>query len=518
MTTTDPTATTARPARSPWIGRQDVLPAAVMIVCGLASAGVYLSFTIRMSLTEYFPGPGYSIDFKDMLGADWVANTRYLYGCFAVLFGLWFGALWAAARLPVRLTLGICFGGLALFAGILASVYPFMAVDFFHNLGDGRLLWRYGINPMVNGPGSHFPIGISFGDNPSAYGPLWYLLLAPPVKLGGDNYLRSLILLKLWMAVFLVIATVLTWQIAKRLSPGREGLACVLLAWNPYVVHRVLANGHNDVLMMCFTLLAVWMALERRWTWVAPALACAVLVKYTILLATPAFLVAALRLPPGERRRALLRLFDGWLIGAGLILLAFLPFWVGLDTFDSIRWQAGLYITSTPMLVGYFLERWADIQHVDAEPLATRVMTLLFLGFTLALYLRQRRGPVALIATCVLVMLGYILIATNWFRPWYFLWAVLLTPLLPGRWWIIITVAISVGGLTPDVIEQYRNNMAWLRTDYFWLLAAPVLTAFLPPAIAVLAGYIATLRREMDAAEPPDHTPDTDPTTAPAPA
>jgi hypothetical protein len=518
MTTTDPTTQATMPIRTARLRRAHLLPAAVMAGCGLASAGIYLSFTLRMSLTEYFPGPGYSIDFKDMLGPDWEANTRYLYGSFAMLFGLWFGALWAAARLPVRLALGLCFGGLVLFAGILASVYPFMAVDFFHNLGDGRLLWRYGLNPLVNGPGPYFPIGISFGDNPSAYGPFWYLLLAPPVKLGGDDYLRSLILLKLWMGVFLVIATLLTWQIARRLAPGREGLACVLLAWNPYVVHRVLANGHNDVVMMCFTLLAVWMALERRWTWVAPALACAVLVKYTILLATPAFLFAALRLPAGERRRALLRLFDGSLIGAGLILLAFLPFWAGTDTFDSIRWQAGLYITSTPMLVAYFLERWGDFQRVDAEPLATRVLTVLFLCFALVLFLRQRRGPVSLIATCVLVMLGYLLLAVNWFRPWYFLWAVMLTPLLPGRWWIVITVAISMGGLTPDVIEQYRGNMTWLHRDYFWLLGAPVLTAFIPPAVAVVAGYVATLRREMDADQPPDPSPEPEPGIAPAPA
>jgi hypothetical protein len=250
---------------------------------------------------------------------------------------------------------------------------------------------------------------------------------------------------------------------------------------------------------------------------VPPALACAVLVKYTILLATPAFLFAALRLPAGERKRALLRLFDGSLIGAGLILLAFLPFWAGTDTFDSIRWQAGLYITSTPMLVAYFLERWADFQRADAEPLATRVMTVLFLGVAALLFLRQRRGPTALIATCALVMLAYILLAINWFRPWYFLWVVMLTPLLPGRWWIAITIAASMGAMTPDVIEQYRNNIAWLRHDYFWLLAAPVLTAFLPPAVAVVAGYLATLRREMDAPLLPDTEPDPAP-PKPAPA
>jgi hypothetical protein len=74
-----------------------------------------------------------------------------------------------------------------------------------------------------------------------------------------------------------------------------------------------------------------------------------------------------------------------------------------------------------------------------------------------------------------------------------------------------------MGAMTPDVIEQYRNNIAWLRHDYFWLLAAPVLTAFLPPAVAVVAGYLATLRREMDAPLLPDTEPDPAP-PKPAPA
>jgi hypothetical protein len=478
---------------------RDLVPVLVLAAVGVLSVAIYLSLTVRMSLQEFFPGPGVTIDFKDMLGPDWRANTVRLYASFAGLLALWLVAVVAAGKVSPERAKLLLFFVPVVFAAILASIYPFMAVDFFHNLGDGRLLWRHGVNPMTNGPGVFFPIGISFGDEPSAYGPLWYLLLAPPSLLGGDDYLRSLILLKLWMGVFLLVAAVLTWQIARKLAPGREGVAVTLLAWNPFVVLRVMGNGHNDVVMMCFVLAAVWLALDRRWVWVPPAIAGAVLVKYAALLVAPAFLLCALRLPSDVRRRSLHRLVDGILIAVWLMVLAFVPFWDRLHTFDALRKQAGKFITSTPLLLAYFLERYGSMTPEDAESLAARAATALFLLIAAVLVVRQRPGVVALIATCATLLLAYNLLALLWFRPWYFLWVVMLTPLLPGRWWPAIGIAASAGGLLPDVIEQYRNNMGWLQGDYFRLIAAPVVVAFAPPAAVWLAGYAANRRREMDA-------------------
>ncbi len=477
-------------------------PTAVLAASGLASAGVYLLLTVRMSLQRFFPGPGISIDFQRMLGPNWRANTLFLYGSFAVLLALWLAAIAAVRRLPRRTARLLVFGMPVLFIAVLASMYPPLAVDFFLYLSDGRLLWIYGANPMTSPVGAHFPVALSFGNQPSPYGPLWHLLLAPPVLFGGDSYLRSLILLKLWMGGFYLACAALTWAIARRLAPGRESLAVVLLAWNPFVVIRVLGNGHNDVVMMFFVLLALWAALHDRWRLVPIALAASVLIKYVSLLLAPAFLVCALRRPAKERGRAVAGLATGTSVALLLTVTAFAPFWQGLATFNALRQQANMLITSTPLLLDYQLRQWLSLDSATATALATRITTIVFLSVGLVLFVRQRPGATALVATAAGVMLAYTLIAVGWFRPWYLLWVVLLTPLLSGRWWLLLTVTASAAGLLPDVIEQYRAHIGWLRPHDFWLLAAPVAVTFLPPLLVWLLGLWRTRRLELDAGEP----------------
>lgn len=489
-----PQRTEARPRPS--------APGVALMLAGLASAAIYLALTRRMSLQEYFPGPGVTIDFKDMLGEGPARTSAILYGAFAALLALWGGAIFAAGRMRASgRTAVLVFAVPVLLVAVLASMYPPMASDFFHNLADGRLLWRDGANPMVTPPGASFPIGISFGDEPSAYGPLWYVLLAPPSLLGFDHYLTSLVLLKLWMGAFYLAAAVLTWLIARRLTPGREAAAVVLLAWNPFVVWRALGNGHNDVVMMAFTLAAVWAVAERRWAWAPVALAASVLVKYTTLLAAPALVVYVLRLPAGERRAAAFGLARGTLAALALSAAIFAPFWEGPDTFDQLREQGDRVITSTPLLLEQQLGDRLDLAAARAHDIARWSGTALFAAVAAALLWRQRAGVLALIAAAALTLLAFNLIAAGWFRPWYFLWVAMLTPLLPGRWWLALTIAVAVGGLLPDVIEQYRNNIDALDGHLFALLALPVGAAFLPPLVVWVAALLATGRADLGAAE-----------------
>ncbi|HWO94254.1 MAG TPA: hypothetical protein VNL92_05775, partial [Dehalococcoidia bacterium] len=64
-----------------------------VVVAGALSAAIYATLTVRMSLQEFFPGPGYTIDFKDMLGPDWRENWWLLWSAFGALFLLWGVAL-----------------------------------------------------------------------------------------------------------------------------------------------------------------------------------------------------------------------------------------------------------------------------------------------------------------------------------------------------------------------------------------------------------------------------------------
>src|SRR6185295_7352884 len=120
-------------------------------------------------------------------------------------------------------------------------------------------LWIYGDNPLVVPPAeTHYPIGLSWYDQPSPYGPGWSLLtlVVSPLLIWGDHDIAALIALKALSAVAFLGTAVVIYRLVARTSPGWELFAVLLFAWSPFVVLRTAGNGHNDMTMLFFALLA----------------------------------------------------------------------------------------------------------------------------------------------------------------------------------------------------------------------------------------------------------------------
>ena len=476
--------------------REDVVSAAVLAGLGLISCGIYLVLTLKMPFLEFFPGPGITLDFVKMLGTDWQENTALLVGSFAALF-LAFGLAMAwlsQARGP--LTVAAIFASAFVFVVVLAFMYPPMAVDFIHNVSDARTLWVYGDNAMVVPPAAHpFPVGQSFSNEPAPYGPLWFLLLFP-VLLAGDSIQLALHILKFYTSLFYLGSAVLIFLMARRVTPGREAFALLLYAWNPFVVWRSAGNGHNDVTMFFFVLLALWLMMEGHWRLVLPVLVASALVKYVSLIMIPPVLMAGF-LAAEDRHRFWRETAEGAAIAAGLTLVTFSYFWEGFDTFDIAREQAQKFITSAPLVLREWLVFQASVEPATAEDVARWGGILSFAavyGGLLYAYYRTERGMIALCACLALILLCFSLLAVTWYRPWYMLWPLTLFPLVPGRWPVALLLAISVGGMLPDIVEQYRLNIEFFREHYLWAVAAPVIVAFVPAVVVLLAGWASTRR------------------------
>jgi hypothetical protein len=346
---------------------------------------------------------------------------------------------------------------------------------------------------------------MSYGDEAPAYGPLWFWLLGPPVLAGGDDFPLSLYLLKTWMVLWVAAAAFLGILVSRRLSPGRELLVAVAIAWNPYVLWRVAGNGHNDIVLVVFILFALWAAVTERWRWLLPALAASVLVKYVSVLVLPAFAIYLLRRPPEARRALVAPLAIGAAGALTLAVVAFAPMWDGLEVFDPLRTQADRIISSTPGLLSFWLQADLDVAVDTADNLARTIGGLAFALAAAALLWRQSRGAMPLITVAALLPLAYLVFALGWFRPWYYLWIIPLMPLLPGRWWIALLVTTSVAGLAPDVLEKYSFRVGAFEGWYVPLPA--ILGQFGPPAlawlIALAASRSATLIRTSPTAERP---------------
>lgn len=464
-----------------------------LVLAGLGLLVVYLAATVRLALPRYFPGPGVTVGFTQMLGPDraWVS---FLYIAMAVLtFALYGVAVITVWRSRDTVSPAVLVAFAALFVLVLAFMYPPTAMDLIHYHADARTFWVYGDNPLVVPPSAHpYPVGMSWADRPSAYGPFWSLLTGLVVLPTGDHFLAGLIGLKLLAGAFGLGCAWVVYRIAGRLRPGWERVALVLFAWNPFVLHRVAAGGHNDIVMAFFALLALERAQRRAWVTACTALALSVLVKYVSALLAPPLLLYAWQHAGGDARARLRALAPAVGVAALVTVLVYAPFWQGWETFATVREQLGsaqFLITSIPLLVQYRLLPLMSPE--EAAATARTLTTAIFLVLYLPLVWQARRDPVRLVTSSATALFLYAVVAAGWFRPWYMLWTLPLMAALPGTWFTPLLLTVSFFTNLPDLVEQYGMHWRWLAADPWRAVSAPVLLAFWP---ALLVWYFGLLR------------------------
>ena len=478
---------------------------AVLCALGIALAGLYAAATWRISLGKYFPEPGQTLDYVKMLGDD--ASPYYLAFTTAALL-LWLATVVLAWRTRGRLPRAVLFGFPVLFAAALLVMYPPQAVDMFHYHADARTLWIHGDNPLVTPPAAHeYPVGMSWQDQPSPYGPVWQLISALPTLPTQEHFLAGLIGFKVVGAASYLGCAWLIYRMVRRMRPGHETLALVLFAWNPFVLMRAVGNGHNDLVMMFFALRALDCAERRSWVLAFQALALSVLTKYVSALIAPPLLVFAWWQVGGPVLARVRALAPALGLAGVTTVVAFVPFWEGTDTFDTVRGEAGRMITSTPLLLRAVLHQVFGVGLDDSLRMAQRMAGVVFAMAYLPLVWQARRDSERLVVCCFTILFLYPLVAAAWFRPWYLLWPVAIAALRPRTLLGLVLVAISVSAPYADLIEL--RMLALSRTqniEYLQTIALQVLPWALPPALVWLYGLVRYRSWHFDATRTPAAT------------
>ncbi|TDC36292.1 DUF2029 domain-containing protein, partial [Micromonospora sp. 15K316] len=350
--------------------------------------------------------------------------------------------------------------------------------------------WAYahGVDPYVSGVaeagcpwlGSVAPI---WRDTPAPYGPVFVLLAALAVLVGG-GLTGTIVLLRLFALAGVLLAAFCLPGLARAAGVPARRAVWLLLAC-PLVGVHLLAGAHNDAVMLGLLLPGLLVLVRRPGRPAALLLAgvllgLAVAVKATAVVALP---YAALAAVPGRRTvRALLR-DGGWLAAgvlaamAGSSLLSGLGLgWVdGLSrSGDSEQW------TSLPTAVGFVADYVGALagREPDAVPVARAVGLLLLAGVLVVLWWRawtalrrrgdvgQRAAPSAVVRPRVaLYAAGLALAATvvlaPVFHPWYATWPLALLAVSATRTiWFVLPSAVAAFLTLPDGTNLARFTKA----------------------------------------------------------
>jgi hypothetical protein len=330
-------------------------------LAGTGMVLLYLLFTLGYRLTEYYDvfipvsqetKPLFSLAERGLVLFDkWVyivaiaaLHAVYL-GAFALLLRRAWTSRGGASQAHSR-TIIVVSVACSL---ILLWSYPLFSQDVFDYLFQTREWVAYGANPYTNIPDNFRADAlfryVSWTQAPSAYGPLWLFLTAPLSLLANDSLLINVILFKA-LSILGYLGTI--WMVhltLGKIAPRFRLAGTVLFAWNPIMLIEFAGSGHNDVLMLFFTALAIWLVANGRYTLSLLALTAGGLIKVVPLLLIPLFLLYVWRqlsrdatntrpqtptnLVTALRRKPLLYLAASLFACALFAVAAYLPFWDG---------------------------------------------------------------------------------------------------------------------------------------------------------------------------------------------
>ncbi|KAB1932045.1 DUF2029 domain-containing protein [Micromonospora sp. ALFpr18c] len=316
-------------------------------------------------------------------------------------------------------------------------------------------------------------------DTPAPYGPVFVLLAALAVGLGG-GLTGTIVALRVIAVAGLLLAAFCLPGLARAAGVPSRRAVWLLLACPLVGVHLV-AGAHNDAVMVGLLLCGLLIVVRRPGRPAALLLAGALLglavtVKASAVLVVPFAVLAGVH--GRYAGRALLR-DGGWLAGGLLAALLVtsavsgLGFgWVGGLTHsgDSEQW------TSPPTAVGFVVDYAGALAGRDAQavPVLRAVALLLLAGVLAVLWWRTWRTlddvrqtgfrvplrPRAALRGAALALVAAVVLSPV-FHPWYATWPLALLALTAARTtWFVLPVAAAAFLTLPDGTNLARVTKA----------------------------------------------------------
>ncbi len=286
---------------------------------------IFILYSIFLSLFTIFsyayvdPGLFYLKNIYSGLAFDNRFLTTVFYVSFILTFFIFYGIfIWLGIR--KRLNTKDTFLLLGITVGVLLFSYPAMlSYDIFNYIATSKVLFFYHENPYIIMP-------IEFTNDPllsfthaankiALYGPSWILLTGIPHFAGFNNFILTLFSFKLFIVLFYLATVFLIWKMS------RNVISVYLFALNPLVVIETLISSHNDMVMIFFVLLSIFLLMKKKIFIASISLFFSILIKYATMLLIPIFLYALWKIIKGE----------------------------------EINWKSIFYLSSLLMFVGFLL-------------------------------------------------------------------------------------------------------------------------------------------------------------------
>jgi hypothetical protein len=358
------------------------------------------------------------------------------------------------------------------FAGINTLAYPRFTGDLWAYVAQGRMFasGHSGYyEPLTAEATEGLGLDPFYERSRMAYGPLWALGGAVASRMTGRHPVLEFSLMKVGLAAVWIATLLLIRFAAAGLSNERKALGLLIFGWMPVSVHQTVAEGHNDVAMVCLVVLWIALVLRGRGALAPFALWASVAVKYA---SAPLLLVEALRCYVSGMRRVVhaTAFLAAGVITAGLFAL----FWRGPGFFvNSFSMQTWSFFTFADAIAtaGRFVGLSAATSHgLGTISRGVVVLPVLYYARSFVMTGSGSRFCELVLAVSCAVLLG----ASSYVWPWYTLW--ILAPAALATESAMLRIVVPYALAIPFVqllwvlkgVDRYRH----LTSVLLWILTA----------------------------------------------
>jgi hypothetical protein len=181
---------------------------------------------------------------------------------------------------------------------ILTFSYNAFSYDLFNYMFDAKIVAYYRQNPYehkaLDYPGDPMLSFMHSTHRTYPYGPVW-LVLTAPLSLGINFFLPTFFLFKSLTSLSFIGTAFFISRILKSASPQNEILGTIFFALNPIVLIESLVSSHNDITMMFFAVLGLYLLIKKHYIFSFLFLFLSIGIKFATILLLPIFIYIAIK-------------------------------------------------------------------------------------------------------------------------------------------------------------------------------------------------------------------------------
>jgi len=467
---------------------QKINPQTRLWISIMGSGLIYLVFTLPFLLSRYY-AVNPPVDYTKLTHYSALGMIAFIAGIITLFIFYVAGLHTLQYHGTEESNLSFVLISAGIFALILLFSYPQTAIDLFVYAIRSRGWGLYGLSPFATSPDA-FPgadpwLGLAgeWADAASPYGPIWEWLSLGAFYMTGGNYLVHLFVLKFISVLTYFGSAWLVYKTLRLIRPQWAVVGTAFFAWNPLVLFESIQNGHNDIVMVFFLILAIWAYVrlmqvpnEKAQIRLASifiiAFTCSILIKFITLLVLPFFLLGLSLKQKSWARRILVVI----IYGSAIVLLSILvmaPYWPGMDNWAVLQSGKGAGRSLFALLV------LAMLRGVDTSTAFNTTSTLIYTIFggiylwglwqVISQGLRKNRGKTDVtedvietsMRTLFYIFFWYVLLVASVFHAWYLLWFMPLAALLVPKP-RPISGALTFSLLALLIIPYYETVRVWI--------------------------------------------------------